>query len=102
MSLPVLNCDSCSSCCMEMGGPPFVGDDDEQRLQNSPQEARNAYESYLDRLGKDVSLQDKPCCWLDVESNRCRWHEHRPDICREFEVGGKYCLEWRTQYVGGG
>lgn len=39
---------------------------------------------------------DGPCLWLDLDSRRCRHHDHRPQVCRDFEVGGQGCLDWRT------
>lgn len=40
-----------------------------------------------------------PCCWLDPETKRCRWHEHRPQICRDFEPGSQACAGWRADAI---
>jgi Fe-S-cluster containining protein len=37
-----------------------------------------------------------PCCWLDLETKRCRWYEHRPTVCRDFEVRSVECQGHRT------
>lgn len=40
----------------------------------------------------------EPCLWLDMATHRCRHHEHRPEACREFEVGGRDCLTTRAEF----
>ena len=39
---------------------------------------------------------DGECIWLDMDTRRCLNHEHRPQVCRDFSVGGTGCLEWRN------
>lgn len=41
---------------------------------------------------------DGPCVWYDAERRCCKHHEHRPQVCRDFAVGGKGCREWRSHY----
>lgn len=45
-----------------------------------------------------VESFDGPCIWLDLETRQCRHHEHRPQICRSFEVGSADCRAWRRHY----
>jgi Fe-S-cluster containining protein len=86
-----------------MGCPPFLlnldnrvalpvgGDDslaDHRRLLEAPPEARA---SYFESHGS-INCQ---CAWLDADNKRCRFYDHRPDICRSFEVGGKWCSQVR-------
>jgi len=47
---------------------------------------------------RDDPKNPQPCLWFDAEMRRCRHYEHRPDICREFEIGSKECLAWRQRY----
>ena len=97
------NCDGCGACCRHVGCPPFLlemidgvlqpidGADsilDHQRILAAPQEART---SYLRSLGT-INCE---CAWLDPTNNQCRHYEHRPDICRTYEVGGAWCLRSR-------
>src|SRR5207249_4421263 len=97
------NCDGCSACCLSMGQPPFLlsledgaphpisGADsaaDYQRLLAAPAEAQASYLSQ----GKG---EGGACSWLDLSNQRCRHYEFRPDICRTFEVGGKWCSQFR-------
>lgn len=50
------------------------------------------------RRDMDSDQHDKPCCWYDAETKRCRHYEYRPTICREFEPGEEGCHEWRKLY----
>ena len=100
---PALNCDGCSACCEIVGHPPFLlelengvprpveGADsqaDYRRLLAAPSEAQIAY------LTNNGAI-DSPCVWLDTVNRRCRHYEFRPDVCRTFEVGGKWCSRFR-------
>ena len=86
-----------------MGRPPFLlelnagvpeqigGEDstaDYHRLRAAPAAAQAAYLGHLGTI-------NAPCSWLDTASKRCRYYEFRPDICRTFEVGGKWCSQHR-------
>lgn len=42
---------------------------------------------------------DGVCCWYDADQQRCKHHEHRPNVCRDFEVGSDDCLAWRDVYA---
>ena len=95
-----ITCDGCSACCMEQTTPPgyyvilmtgaWPPGDDWGRFERLPIEAKLAIaDADIDSVG--------PCCWLDVESKRCRWYEWRPQICRDFKVGSESCLSWRCE-----
>jgi Fe-S-cluster containining protein len=34
-----------------------------------------------------------PCSWL--VGGQCKHYQHRPEVCRQFELGGEECLEIR-------
>jgi len=40
---------------------------------------------------------DAPCIWLDQATGKCKHYEHRPDVCRDFEVGGAGCIRRRVE-----
>ncbi len=42
---------------------------------------------------------DGPCIWLDTETRLCSHHEHRPNVCRDFDTGCQQCLDWRRVYA---
>ncbi len=41
---------------------------------------------------------DGPCIWFDLQTRTCKHHEHRPSVCRDFEIGSSQCREWRKHY----
>ena len=55
--------------------------------------------SYQHRnYGETVATFDGPCCWFNMETRQCRHHQHRPNVCRDFETGSPQCHEWRRYY----
>ena len=97
MELPTIqsvSCDGCGACCKQLVQPPFVflaGFDDETQV---PRELMRDI-LHFNRYVRDSQPEDTPCIWLDLETLRCRHYEHRPLICREFEMGAPDCLETR-------
>ena len=71
---------------------------DLSRWQNMPEQLR---EGVLDEMRSYQPLSkgslDGPCSWLDISTRRCSHHEHRPQVCRDFEVGGRGCQQWRRE-----
>lgn len=110
MNLPIVNdCDNCGACCFEQGSPPGYlvimsgsawAPVDVRRFAKVPAEAKAEIEAYRKALiaGTVEGNGDGPCCWLDRSTNRCRWYEHRPSICRELEPGSDGCHTWRAEY----
>jgi len=87
--LPVLNCDHCGVCCRQIGTPPFTGIDGDE----PPPWLEWDVNRHCDRLDRRL-----PCIWYDEPTRRCRHYEHRPQVCREFEIGSPDCLEFRREY----
>ncbi|QEF96673.1 Flagellin N-methylase [Stieleria maiorica] len=60
-------------------------------------------EGVLEQMANHVAPKngalDGPCTWLDLQTKRCRHHQHRPQVCRDFPVGGVGCLQWRAAYA---
>ena len=98
-----ITCDGCCACCLTIGHPPFLLELDDgiprpvdgadsmadlDRLHSAPPAAQAAYLANYGTI-------NVPCSWLDVFERRCRFYEFRPDICREFEVGSKWCSQFR-------
>ena len=100
-------CDNCGVCCLEQNTPPGCvavmmnpaawppDTGDHERVEQLPDDARKVI---VDRITDDRSPDGMPCCWLDLETNRCRWYEHRPQLCRNMEIGSKWCRSWRERY----
>lgn len=36
-----------------------------------------------------------PCSWLDHVTRKCKHHDIRPGVCRDFEVGNVHCVSLR-------
>lgn len=117
--LPIVtNCDNCGVCCMHMGTPPmfaaafppdghqvpewFIGCDDWRIIQSMPEAVRAELAEYYRRVDAGeiedrTARDDMPCLWFDLATRRCRHHEHRPTICREFEIGSEDCVRMRAE-----
>lgn len=72
--------------------------EDVERVKALPPEAISELRDYLKNLLAGNKPEDPACIWLKKQTMRCRYHEHRPMICRDFEVGSEDCLAWRHQY----
>ena len=106
-----MNCDNCGACCFEQGSPPgytLLMDGREHpdwpdqvdliRVATLPRAARKRLNQYLCDLRRGRVTGDGPCCWLNQQTMRCRYYEHRPQICRDLDVGSEGCLSWRDEY----
>lgn len=51
-------------------------------------------EEYLSAIIRDPGLdrasQGLPCSWLDTRQNVCLHYQFRPEVCREYDCGGKH------------
>lgn len=104
--LPIVkptSCQNCGACCGHMGYPPFVPMyEDPEHLTNSdpewlelreshPELAAECLQGAKDRRGD----KELPCLWLDPVTKGCRHYEHRPQVCRDFEMGSEDCVGHR-------
>lgn len=76
-----------------MGHPPLLGFD----LDGMPDDLRDKILADMDANPTRESDQ-LPCTWYNLETKRCRHHEYRPTICRDFETGSDGCLNYRDFY----
>ncbi|TWU00803.1 YkgJ family cysteine cluster protein [Stieleria varia] len=121
-ALPVTDCTGCGVCCLHMGHPTFNLEPDQLQAVvagknvdagQMGQAARADLQRWLEMpvrlrdetLATILSYQppadgelDGRCTWLDAKTNQCLHHEHRPQVCRDFEVGRSQCLAWRQSY----
>lgn len=88
-------CHRCGACCAFISIPPF-----------RPEE--------LDRLGIDIQQvvdwytqndpdrpkSPAPCYFYDMTRRICLIHEHKPQMCRDFEPGGPACRKVRSDLLG--
>lgn len=121
----VLDCQGCGVCCLHMGYPAFnltleqlltldqslvagkmagmrlspVAVADLERWRGMPSELQQqVLELMRTYRSPENGELDGPCSWLDGTSQLCSHHQHRPQVCRDFRVGGEGCLEWRKSY----
>lgn len=88
-------CRGCGACCRNQPSPPFLDwDSFKRRFPKLAMEIvwREIETNYDDSL---------PCLWLTPEG-RCKHYEIRPQICREFRLGGEHCVHNRQVYQIGG
>jgi len=89
--MPKINCDGCGVCCTSVGCPPFI----DEEVNNLPA----VLKSQVIQLGYDSSHADKKACyWYDSTTKKCLHHEHRPQICKDFDAGGPICMIQRQFY----
>lgn len=82
-----ISCSDCAACCCRLE-VLLIGDDgvpDQFTVEN--------------RWGGWVMrrLEDGWCAALDRNTMGCTIYEQRPDICRDFPMGGEDCLEQRSR-----
>lgn len=106
LELPVIeDCGDCTACCLTHQWPPYVKtvilNPD---LNNSGTRAeaakwlRSLPDDLVNELAEDVIGEvinnehsgRVGCLWLN-EDGMCKHYEHRPEPCRNFEVGGDWC-----------
>ena len=88
---------------MHMGYPSYIEGSKTQPAEkywiNLPTHLRTELTEYRRRYQEpDAGELDGPCFWYDQETGRCKNHEFRPNVCRDFEVGCTDCLGWRKTY----
>lgn len=92
-----ITCTDCGACCATQCSPPFIGTTDPEYLA-LPADVRANYDDRLGKRNADGWPDDVPCFWLTSEF-RCLHYEHRPEICREFQVGSEGCRTWRDKFL---
>lgn len=96
------DCLACGACCLHAGGVLLL-DDDVARLAAhfglTGDEVRLRYTSdgeHLRTKGRQQagSAGDDPAC-VFLDGKRCTVYEARPQVCRDYPVGGAACLRER-------
>lgn len=106
ISLPILgptSCEGCGQCCLGIGSPIVLYVS--RREANGPHPFRpadlpmaliNEIDAHFSGLVRGQEPQEQ-CLWYDSASRRCRHHEYRPQLCRDYELGGRACLSLRRE-----
>jgi Fe-S-cluster containining protein len=78
---------------------PYESSPDARYWLAMPSELRDELRQYIAAYQKPADGElDGPCCWFDMETRRCRHHEYRPAVCRDFRIGSRGCHQWRRHY----
>ena len=110
---PFVSCDGCGACCLMQQSPPMYvywldmpeddnnrDDEDWQRANSLPSHLKDELREHRRRLryGGKPDHDDQACIWLDQSTMKCKHYEHRPSICRDFQVGSDECFGWRETF----
>jgi Fe-S-cluster containining protein len=106
--LPMLepdSCDECGLCCEGIGSPVLVyqsyrGPEGAHptRPADLPTELIAEIDDHFLGLSRGQEPQDR-CLWFDPVRRECRHYEWRPQVCRDYELGGRACLQLRQPCV---
>ena len=72
--------------------------EDAKRLRELPEDIMLKLRQYLSQVLAGNERDDPACLWFDENTMQCRHHEHRPSVCREFEIGSEDCVGWRERF----
>ncbi|THD07322.1 YkgJ family cysteine cluster protein [Metallibacterium scheffleri] len=83
-----ISCSRCQACCCQLKVLVMVDDDVPQWLLTH------------DAHGMEVMRRhdDGWCAALDRDSLRCTIHARRPQVCRDFAMGGGDCRDERERW----
>jgi uncharacterized protein len=108
MNLTVLQpatCDKCGLCCEGIGSPVALyatrrglESDHPFRPLGLPQELIREIDEHFLGLFRGQEPQEQ-CLWYNPATRRCRHYEWRPQVCRDYELGGSACLALRRDYL---
>ena len=96
-ALLIIDCNGCGACCRHMGHPTFLPSESTWlALPKHLKQELKAYDASRPKTkdGRPISDVGQPCIWLEPDGT-CRHYEHRPEVCRDFEVGSAACLRFR-------
>jgi len=92
------SCEGCGLCCTTMGVPHFFGHLNLPGIdpiwKTVPPDIKNELQEFIDDGGAELG---EPCFWYDSKNKSCKHYEHRPQLCRDFEMGNPHCLRLRRQ-----
>lgn len=99
--LPPESCEGCGLCCEGIGSPvllyasrPGLPDVHPFRPADLPRELIEEIDSHFAGLVRGQEPQER-CLWFDQVNRVCRHYQFRPQVCRDYELGGRACLQRR-------
>jgi uncharacterized protein len=102
--LPVVSepsCAGCGACCQGIGSPvllyasrPGLGEPHPYRPAGLPDDLIAEIDAAFSGLVRGQEPQEA-CLWYDASSQQCRHYGWRPQVCRDYELAGRACLNRR-------
>ncbi|MEI8381214.1 MAG: YkgJ family cysteine cluster protein [Planctomycetota bacterium] len=105
--LPVIptSCEGCGVCCMGIGSPVVLYASRPHYATPHPFRPKDLPEDLVDEINVHFSgllrgqEPQETCLWFDLQTRLCKHHEYRPQVCRDYEIGGRECLRERREAV---
>lgn len=92
------SCDGCGLCCEGIGSPvllyvsrPELSGEHPFRPAELPAELIVEIDEHFLGMSRGQEPQER-CLWFDPATRRCRHYAWRPQVCRDYELGGDACL----------
>ena len=99
------SCDGCGLCCEKIGSPvllyasrPDIPGPNPFRPPGLPKKLIREIDDCFLWLRRGEEPQEQ-CLWFDQETRRWKHYEWRPQLCRDYELGGAGCLIERRPFV---
>ena len=85
---PAVTCDTCAAACCRLEVLCLTETDVPKHFTTR------------DRWGGTTMarLEDGWCAALDRDTLRCRIYDRRPQVCRDFDMGGQECIQERAAF----
>jgi Fe-S-cluster containining protein len=98
------SCDGCGLCCLGIGSPVLWYASHYQTLTGHPfrpaglpQQLIDEIDTAFDGLMRGQEPQEQ-CLWFNATTRKCRHYEWRPQVCKDYELGGTACLTARSPH----
>ncbi|MGE5195593.1 MAG: YkgJ family cysteine cluster protein [Deltaproteobacteria bacterium] len=98
-------CSDCGLCCEGIGSPvavyatrPGLEARHPFRPEGLPPELIREIDEHFLGLFRGQEPQEQ-CLWFDPVARCCRHYEWRPQVCRDYELGGPACLSLRREHL---
>lgn len=99
------SCEGCGLCCEGIGSPVLLYASGQQTVEphpfrppGLPRELIDKIDAHFLGLARGQEPQER-CLWFNPETHRCNHYEWRPQVCRDYELGGRACLALRRPFV---
>jgi len=97
------SCAECGLCCQGIGSPVLVYQSDPRltgahplRPSGLPQSLIDEIDEHFQGLQRGQEPLDR-CLWYDPAAKQCKHYQWRPQVCRDYELGGDACLDVRKK-----